>query len=824
MYRSSCKKLLIALISILANQIYAADLSGIEHLNYDLNGDIYCTGNYTASLSSDNRYAVFPAGSMLVGVDNTAYGNKQVYIKDRELDTLFVVPNSYGTKQDTLGKLNYRISDDANKIIFIRKEDPYVFHTQTNEHLYIYDRSINQTSILKEGVPLGVAMDLSGNGQDAIYANGGSLTSINIDSRETEEICVSNTGEAANKLCTNPSISYDGRYVAFISSATNLGGNEGGSSSVYLRDRLHNTTTHVNEPGTSAYNGVLSGDGTTVAYISSKTIVVYDVESKEREVIDFDLNSNEFATEYPSISNNGRYLTASNFFRVVTYDLKTKKYEYYDLSGGQPAMISPDGSIIASTANLTENEGGCGGGHYQLDTFLFNNDLFGTPLPTNLDIKTASSQRSGYFGELLEQHFIVENLSSVTSTGVQVNISSSAPVELFSVVTSNGSCDSISLTSVSCNIGEVAAGEKIFVTASVTSYSEITSSIYAEVTGVEEESDTSNNQVKVDVNFAMDIDLEIAMSTSTNLASAGDIVEFIATVSNSGPFEAWDGQAVFLLPTELTNVNLITSQGGCSIEAQKATCELGNLSVDSEVTIQLQATSMVAGTFGVTGDVTAFQNDLDQTNNQTTAEIDFIMDVNLGITINEKTALVSTGNSVEFTAIVTNSGPFEAWDSQVTFPIPTEFNDLSLTSSLGSCSFEAAKAICELGTLSVDSEAIIQLKAVVMTPGIFELKGLATSSQNELDTLNNSAASSVEVVDILLNVTTNTNFFGSDYATLSWYGADNWVSVKKNGGDTLHIGLPEMTHLSKFWYDGTTTYQVCEIPNPTVCSNVVTVD
>lgn len=80
------------------------------------------------------------------------------------------------------------------------------------------------------------------------------------------------------------------------------------------------------------------------------------------------------------------------------------------------------------------------------------------------------------------------------------------------------------------------------------------------------------------------------------------------------------------------------------------------------------------------------------------------------------------------------------------------------------------------------------------------------------------------LTNITLSASTHTNFFGWDYAKLTWSGAVNWVFVKVNGVDTLDIGLPSMTHASNFWYDGKTTYQVCEIPNPSVCSNIITVD
>jgi hypothetical protein len=53
-------------------------------------------------------------------------------------------------------------------------------------------------------------------------------------------------GAGANGSSDSPAISADGRWVAFRSSATNLSGaDEGGTSQIYLRDQVNNTTTLV---------------------------------------------------------------------------------------------------------------------------------------------------------------------------------------------------------------------------------------------------------------------------------------------------------------------------------------------------------------------------------------------------------------------------------------------------------------------------------------------------------------------------------------------------------------------------------------------------
>jgi len=53
-------------------------------------------------------------------------------------------------------------------------------------------------------------------------------------------VSVSSAGAQGNGNSFRPSISADGRYVAFVSEATNLVGSDtNGATDVFMRDRLH---------------------------------------------------------------------------------------------------------------------------------------------------------------------------------------------------------------------------------------------------------------------------------------------------------------------------------------------------------------------------------------------------------------------------------------------------------------------------------------------------------------------------------------------------------------------------------------------------------
>ncbi|WP_395091285.1 TolB family protein [Armatimonas sp.] len=98
----------------------------------------------------------------------------------------------------------------------------------------------------------------------------------------TTRVSVATGGaQAVGGNSNNPSISADGRYVAFSSTATNLvPGDTNGANDVFVHDRVLGTTTLVSDEGTGTTgNGLsdssaISGDGNIVAFRSLATNLV----------------------------------------------------------------------------------------------------------------------------------------------------------------------------------------------------------------------------------------------------------------------------------------------------------------------------------------------------------------------------------------------------------------------------------------------------------------------------------------------------------------------------------------------------------------------
>src|SRR5262249_42288659 len=94
-----------------------------------------------------------------------------------------------------------------------------------------------------------------------------------LSSNTTEIISVATDGTPGNGASVNPSISGDGRFVAFQSLASNLvAGDTNGVADIFVRDRVNNTTERACggiQGNRFSFTPAISADGNFVAFASA---------------------------------------------------------------------------------------------------------------------------------------------------------------------------------------------------------------------------------------------------------------------------------------------------------------------------------------------------------------------------------------------------------------------------------------------------------------------------------------------------------------------------------------------------------------------------
>jgi archaellum component FlaF (FlaF/FlaG flagellin family) len=229
------------------------------------------------------------------------------------------------------------VSGDSNKVadIFVRDTT-----AQTTT-------SVSVTSSGKQGNAASSGPDVASQGRyvafqsDASNLVSGDRNAVSdafvrdLTTNTTSRVSLTSSGSEGNGASQYPSISADGRYVAFLSSAANLvTGDSNAVADVFVRDTVSGATTRVSVSSSGAQaNGAssgppaISGDGRYVAFASSASNLVpgdgngiTDIFVRDRttgtttrvSVSSFAEEANA-ASSNPAISSDGRYVAFDSY-------------------------------------------------------------------------------------------------------------------------------------------------------------------------------------------------------------------------------------------------------------------------------------------------------------------------------------------------------------------------------------------------------------------------------------------------------------------------------------------------------------------------------
>lgn len=222
------------------------------------------------------------------------------------------------------------------------------------------------------------------------------------DSLKQETTCLSVTedGGRADGSSYQPSISADGRYVAFRSSATNLvEGDTNGKDDIFLRDLIKDVTRRISvsseglEADRESSEPSISADGSRIVFLSrainldprqkngAPGVYLHDTTSGDTTLVSMDKKGNaaEDFNGQPRISGNGRFIVFLSSSKVLAgkrsngrpkvflRDMTTTGVQLISVGMGgkeannnsfQPA-ISADGKVIAfrsAASNLVSGD------------------------------------------------------------------------------------------------------------------------------------------------------------------------------------------------------------------------------------------------------------------------------------------------------------------------------------------------------------------------------------------------------------------------------------------------------------------------------------
>jgi Tol biopolymer transport system component len=293
-------------------QVYIRDMvSGTTKLvSADVNGGVSGdTGGAIPTISADGRYVAFDSfdGDYVANDNNAAF---DVFVRDTATDTTDLVSQSTPTLQSLTA--NNLSSVGANSL---SADGRFVAFTSLADNIVTNDANGNQDVFvgdLQTGTNMLVSVNSSGtgtansfSGNPVVNADGrfvvfvSSATDLvpgqtnridNIYVRDLQSgaiqlVSVSTNGTGGNAASSAPAISADGRYVAFLSQAGNLVPNDlNNSVDVFWRDLETGATTSATTAG-SATSFTMSADGRRIACVAGAQARLLVWNSQSRSLI-----------------------------------------------------------------------------------------------------------------------------------------------------------------------------------------------------------------------------------------------------------------------------------------------------------------------------------------------------------------------------------------------------------------------------------------------------------------------------------------------------------------------------------------------------------
>jgi archaellum component FlaF (FlaF/FlaG flagellin family) len=405
----------------------------VDSAGNQVNGD-----SNGASISPDGRFVAFSsfASNIVPGDTNST---TDIFVRDTLTNTATLVSLGSAGNQGNDVSSQPSISPDGRFVAFKSYASNLVpGDTNDTDDIFVRDTLTNTTTH--------VSVDSAGN-----QANSDSFTpSISADGRfvaftsnasnlvpgdtnykddiflrdtltnTTTRVSVDSAGNQGNNASGNPSISADGRFVAFNSGASNIvPGDTNSTTDIFVRDTLTNTTTLVsldsagNQGNNASGLTSISADGRFVAFNSyasnlvpgdtntGRDIFVRDTLTNTTTLVSLDSAGNQRNIDfiYLSISPDGRFVAFDSYSNVALGEI----YNTFDIfvrdtltntttnvsvdSAGNPGeasrpSISADGRFVAFDSKSSNLVPGDTNNRYDIfvaDTSSTPNVINGTP-------------------------------------------------------------------------------------------------------------------------------------------------------------------------------------------------------------------------------------------------------------------------------------------------------------------------------------------------------------------------------------------------------------------------------------------------------------
>lgn len=316
------------LSSALLSGVVPAEAGTIDRISVNASQKQGNADSYLMTMSSDGRWIAFSSDATnLVPGDTNNWAD--IFLRDHQTGAVSRINLGPGGVEADSAAVCPVISDDGSVVVYASWAKNLVPGPNAIEDVFLYD----------------------------------------VVSGATERISVALAGAGADEVCGLPTVSADGRYVAFYGSAKNLVvGDTNNRDDCFLRDRVTGTTTRI----TLGMGGVqtnhhstlpnISADGRYIAYTSAASNIAAGDTNNQWDVFRYDTQTG--VTDWVSAggnnwSNAGGIGVTSADGRFIVFNSVATNLVPNDLNGTSDVFVRD--MTLGTTERISQTAGGIGG-------------------------------------------------------------------------------------------------------------------------------------------------------------------------------------------------------------------------------------------------------------------------------------------------------------------------------------------------------------------------------------------------------------------------------------------------------------------------------
>ena len=298
-------------------------------------------------------------------------GVADVYLRDRQTSNTTLLSRASGSNGAVANGVSFdvAVSNDAHYVAFSSAATNLVSgDTNSSPDIFVRDTVANTTErvsvgFMGEGSGGSSTPQISADGRFVAFDSAADDLVPNDDnlsydvfvrdrlSGSTERVSVGPNGEQGSDDSTDPSMSRDGRYIAFQSDAEEFSlSDDNLSTDAYVRDRLARNTVRASETATGVESHF--SDSTDVSISPEGQFVAFDTDASEFDVTDvnddFDVYIKDLNSFYTGNPANG-----SRFQGVAPTRLLDTRANNAKLVGPTTATLQVTGGATGVPSNAT---------------------------------------------------------------------------------------------------------------------------------------------------------------------------------------------------------------------------------------------------------------------------------------------------------------------------------------------------------------------------------------------------------------------------------------------------------------------------------------